>query len=562
MWSGIRSATAIISSLTILSMAAQASDHLYLDNALGAYVTPRGQKYFQNNLEEVLFRAGYSFSDGGFPGFDIPFAHALDINNLPPALAPYKANIQSVYKAIKDHFSGYHFNNPKLDVALNDIQYSAQFDSFGAVLGKSAKSYGATDGVVIVANIVMPKLQVSLDSVIVKDNANLLLQKVGPKKPFESGVNHLRASLKAGSIPLAIQVPILFRADARNGLEIRVLGIRTTLDRVTPQVSFDEPLIMPKIKIFIDDQPITVDQKALEDELAQNMDTLLKMLQGQLNPYIQNQGVSYLNGIVAGHVKDGGEEIMPVDPPGLLNPTAADSLRIGVKPQQIELMPSGQIHLALAGFAEDPKVTQLQTVPPVIAPATLPIFDSYDPSQYDVAVSLNQQYVNRLLQLSFERGYFEKVPCAGVVCKFVEAPRFVVDESQGRSRVKLHLKLDKPLTSWTEKLAVKSPARASMDMNVHFARSSDGGFAIMMDGADENSIQIDPGSIKFGILKSLVDSGAKSLVHGISVGFQSTPMPLLNSIPVPAAFFGVPLKILDLQSENSGNIMLYLEYGE
>ena len=562
----LRSAVVVFGSLTALMMAAQASAREYIGNALGVYVTPRGQKYFQKNLPEVMFRAGYSFDDGGFPKFDYPFDQALSLENLPPALVPYRATLQSVYDAVHTYFSGYPFQNPLLDVAIKNIQYSAQFQTFGINVGKNSKKYGTTDGVVLIVNIVVPKVQVQFEQVLLSDNANLVLKNENvnghlvPKKvPLQSGVNNLKAELKPESAPLAIQIPIQFRVDPREGILIKVLNIKTNLDQILPQVTYDVPLVLPHIRLFVEDQEIVPDLKALEQELAGNMNSLLQALQAQVNPYIQTEGVKLANDVIEAHLKDGAEEIMGIAPPGLEKSTAADEFQLGVRPQDLELNPLGQIHFGLSAFVEDPKLAHSQSALPA-ATAKLPVFDSYDPTQYDVAVSLNQEFVNRLLQLSFQRGYFNKVPCDTVICRFVEAPRFVVDESLGKDRARLHLKIEKPI-SGIKVLAVKNPVQASMDMYVHFVRAANGTFSVVMDGADENSIQIDEKFIRFDLLRGKVFTGAKQIIHDLSVGYQNKPMQLLNSIPIPEALFGIPIKIKDLQSENNGNILLYLEYG-
>ena len=166
------------------------------------------------------------------------------------------------------------------------------------------------------------------------------------------------------------------------------------------------------VKDIVNGYPMQLNQAKLERELLQLQSPLLKALQ----TYLADYGQQYAPGKLTTRSS---RKTTPTRssrtstrwystgaPTGL----KAQVVRYkwGITPQELELT-NDYLMLGLSGFVEDPTaknpmapVSRLQVTRP-------PLLNLLNPTTFDAAIAINEDLVNRILALGYNRGYLPRL---------------------------------------------------------------------------------------------------------------------------------------------------------
>jgi hypothetical protein len=449
-----------------------------------------------------------------------------------------------------------------------------------------SEATGEENTVVMDAQFEIPSFHITADSIRMTDKANPMLG------ANELGVDKITIDMSEPTVkppyknpvPLTITIPLAISLDSDHRVQIKALSIKDNLDSMLVQMDLG-PMHFPPLKIIVENtsdpkatETIQPNYAAIESLIRQQLPSLTKVLQGYLDNYVRQSGAQIVTSKIASQftVNSLFQEVNTMSPPGAPSTMKNPAPYIwGLIPDKFNL-DKNFLSLKMSAFVEDSQSQMNIPLPSQDRAKSPPNLSAVDPSTYDIAMQLDEGFVNRLLQLSFLRGYFTSIPEPGSPpIKMVTAPLLMADGTTSPDMAKLHLTIlyedipgsnaknffQKELNKLETALVIDNPLEISFDMEVKIQVDPTTNTVVLIEGPiDTDSGTIDPKYIKIQKFKSNVMEALKKALTEHNAAVQMTPSILTNPIAVPQSIAGVPIKINDVQADPSGNFMLYLQY--
>jgi hypothetical protein len=527
-----------------------------IDRSIGVYVTREGQRYFQNNLEDVLYRNGIALSEGVVAKWKYLAEEPIDLDRLPEKMRKYQETLDGVRTTMKNWLFGFKMNDPRLTATVNNVQYSATFSRLGIrVADQTAnKELGLSpDTIVFYLDVEIPQIRVEVASIRANDLNNSFLGTFG--------INKVWLGLNKQSKPLAFQMPIAISIDPKNGVLVRAMKLKSNLTTVSIGSGFARPLIMPKVELRINDKVMALDHSAVEADLVKRQAGLVQALQAYLKGMSETEVPKRVNALfrLKKAENNGFTEVSFIDPPGkegFVSPK--EKFKLGLVPADIESTPT-HLYVGVSSFVSDPLARSLYQLPPSAVNPQRPALSALNPLQYDVALSLNQGVINRMLQLSYFRGYFEKVDMGdGDPFRVVAPPEMRFNGVGGPGHATLHMRIEKPAKGFMENLVLRDKIQIEFDLDIVFKRAP-GGLKVVMNQVREQSITIDKAYVER--FDGMVKKNTLKRFQATNKGLRASEKTLVDNLPIPPSVIGVPIDLIHMDAEATGNMVLYLKYG-
>ncbi|MGK5082881.1 hypothetical protein WDW37_06220 [Bdellovibrionota bacterium FG-1] len=530
-----------------------------IDHALGIYITPRGQKYFNHHLQEALFRMrdGTDLNDGGIESWQYEAKEPIDLNHLPIAYQQFSTTLGKIRDALTQWLKGFSLNNPRFSADFTNIEYTANFSKMGLFVDPDATvSLGTGRGIILnlIAEIV-PDLRIQADTLQAQDLDNPFL------KFF--GATQLWAKLESGP-PLQIKSQLSLIINDRDEVEFEMLNFETNLKDVNFDIGYTTPLALPRVQVTVNNHKTgNLKQDKVEKVIQEHKATLTKALQtylGELAPLSIPEAV---NASVHAHWKAPLSEINQMDPPaaGEHEIDVNDKYLWGTKAEEIQLTPQ-YLFLGLSAFIDDPRSPQPWAEVSREIRNRAPVLQT-NPATYDAALAINQNLLNRLLGLGFARGFksLKTIPVDGSKpLKILEAPEFKFEGGLNKNRGKFHIKVEHEADGFSENLAFRKNLSFEMDILARLIITQDGQSSIVLDGIDLNSLQIDLKSVR-GLFESSVKNGLRDKLVAANAELRKKPKTIVDSLfRSPVTIRGIPMKLRGFQADPNGYLVLYFNY--
>ncbi len=552
-----------------------------IDHSIALTFTPRGQSYFGTHLEDVLAENGFVFNEGQIDNWKYQAGQPIQLENLPVSFGDTKTTMGNLIQIIQQTLPSLTLHDPQPTVNVDNIQYMAQFSHFGLRLdSKATIALGHSDSVIIDLELEIPNLSVSASSIIANDPENPSIaytDKAHPKMQ-NWGMDNFSAALSPGvdaktgkAVNLRFKVPLEVSIDSNIGISVKALNVSTNLPQVAADWGFSHPLVYPSFDIESGGQVIShISFQALEDKIDESKKELAQSLTAYLQKYLSENGPAMINkALVENHftsIVEDVNEMSPVSAPANTNPP---NLIYGLLPERLSLSPQGLLSFQSNSYAEDPTANESAPLSSPVASMNTPDLGSADPSTYDIAISANQNFVNRLMQLSYNRGYYKNMAFGGSNITLTEAPYFSLDSNlPGKNYARLHLAISTVYSASGffgkigSALMLSNPLKMNFDMILRYkVDPAKGELTLIIDHFDTNSIKLDESSVTSMLFWGTVMDRCKSTLADYNKGYAAKETPLTTPFNVPQLFMGVPLKLKDVQSDSWGFFDIFLEYG-
>ncbi|WP_413290793.1 hypothetical protein [Bdellovibrio sp. HCB337] len=554
------------SSLTLAQekMPPIANKHL-ISNAVQVQITPRGQKYFETQLQNILGNMGYNFAEGYFPGQTINSDKAIDLKELE------KTNPEGVkmYFMVKDLLTkwlvGFSLTDHRPAVEIGESGYTASFSRFALVTDEALmKRLGKKDGAVLAIDLEAKRLTVATEAVRAWDLNNPIKKKDGPLK-----IGMDEVSLNAGDekTPLKIRLPFYIRMNSQGSLEFEALEIQENLAEIPIAVKYKK-LVVPQVAVYIDgEQLYTMNTEQLQDYVDEQLPTVLVQVRKYLSDFAKKQLPEMLNQKVKENLTGALEQIQDMAPPGKEPNDTRPNFKWGLKLTNFQLQSS--LNIGLAAYAEDPLNPQVGLLPQT-GSRGLPTMNHMPQTNYDIGMTLDRGLINRILQLSFLRKNFEKIPQAdGTSLKLTAPPLidYVVppvatsnNETYLKLRISTEIEPNKPF--WLEKKVILT---FDMIAKLRKAKKAAEGMEIAQQYIDVNSLMMDSkyltvaGKIAEN-LGSQVTKGIKEELKLRSKDWVKNDETIPGTLDLPPAVLGMKLEIQKVTMDPNGHLLMYLNY--
>lgn len=535
-----------------------AQPHL-IPKAVQVQITPRGLKYFENELGTILGNMGYNFSEGYFPAQKLEAEKPLNLKELE------KNNPESVkmYYMVKDMLTkwlvGFSLTDHRPAVEIGESGYVASFSRFALVTDEALMDrLGKREGAVLAIDLVIRRLTVGVQSVRAWDLNNLPFAKVG----FED-VSLMAADDKT---PLKIRLPFYIRMNSQGQVEFEALEIQENLAEIPLTLKYKK-LLVPQIAIEIEGRRFVMNAQQLQSAIDDQLPTVLTEVRKHLSDFARKQLPEMLNQKVQENLSGALEQVQDMIPPGQEPQDGRPPFKWGLKLTEFQLKNS--FHIGLAAYAEDP-LNPKAALAPGMTSRGAPVLNHLSTDKYDIAMSLDRGLINRILQLSFLRKNFEKISqtdgtsmklTAAPLIDYVKPPKPAADqETYLKLRLSVEIEPNKPF--WLDKKIVLD---FDLVAKLRKAQKAAVGMEIAQQYIDTNSVSMDPkyltlaGKIAEG-LGGQVTKGIKEELQLRSKDWIKNNETIPGTLDLPPAILGLKLEIQKVTMDPKGHLLMYLNY--
>jgi len=525
----------------------------WITSGISVYFTPRGLKIFESRLEFFLQNLGISPKEAYFPFFtwesDKPLK--LDQLNLKPE---QKKMVVELHKTLSHWLNGLPLLQFRPQVTVNELFYSAQFKKFALVVDETLlKALGKSEGAVLVLEIEAKKIEIQIESIRALDLDQRDLGELGFDKP----------SITLG--PFLIKIPIWVNVNqVSNKIEFEALPTISDF-KSTPFEFKYKKLIYPEITVTIGKRKITIDERQLNQSIQDQMPNLIKDLRVFIGKLVSEDLPRFLNAKAQGNLNQSFEELNILNPPGSPG-LFVSPFYWGMKPRVVKQ--NNGLWIIMNTFVEDPSLGHIPLSNQLRA-RSAPIGRDERISEYDFMLALDRAFINRILQLSYLRKYMNKVESEpGKHLKLLKP--LVVDSQRsskttsGKStfmRVAVYAQTPAGSVTGARKMFLKDQFKMRFDIITEL-QAKEEGVVIKLNSIDLKSVKLDQEDLTWAgrLVADSVLEGVQNELLKTNIEWAKREVILPGSLPLPPEVFGLHSKIVSMNFEESGQLVLYLAY--
>lgn len=529
-----------------------------LPNAVQLQITPRGMEYFDSKLSDILGNLGVKLDEGYFPAMKYTFEKEIN----PDDYIETQPDAVKVYKKVRDLLTqwlvGFSMNNHRPVIEIGESGYIAQFSRFGLVTDEALmNALGKRDGAILAIELEVKQLSILTNSVLAWDMNNEYLGKVG-------GEN---VTITAGSpeTPLKVRLPFYIRMNNQGGLEFEALEINNNLNHIPVAIKY-EKLIVPIFAVEINGKKFYLNNSEVDKLFQSQAPMILEKVRENLGDFARQQLPVMLNEKAKEFLGGSLEQVQDMIPPGKEDYDTRPNFKWGLKLQNINLKKS--LNIDLTAYIEDatnPNSKPIQSH----ASRGAPSFGVVQQNSYDLALSVDRALINRVLQLSFERKNFEKIPQSdGSILKLKAAP--LIDYVKIPANVALKpeetfVKLRVSIENNPGSIFLKDTIVIDFDIIAKLRQLSDkSGMQLALYSIDIDSMHLDDKYITWAgaLFKGKVRQGVKDELAKRSAGWKVNNEVIPGSLPLPPEVLGIKLDINRVVMDPKGHLVMYLDYAK
>jgi hypothetical protein len=542
-----------------------------IPGAIQLKVTPRGMEIFRNKLRNIVItQADLDPAEIGFEPITKVWDDPIKLDEL--KVSPQTGSmIKMIREVLSKWLVGFALNDIRPTIEMGDALLQATYNRFALVTDENLlRALGKTTGAVLVLELEIKETTFrtsylnffDLDNKFIRAKAEDVAVKIGGESP-----------------PLKVRIPFYVKISSQNTLEFEVLNFENNLNETNLELKYGN-LIVPNIEIHIDDQVFKFNKKQLDAELTNSLPSILLQVRSFLANFASVELPKILNEKAQQVLVKKIEEIQPIMAPGAIN--QQDHFFWGLQLAEISQNQSLQVKLNV--LAEDE--TQFDSVHTAPRKADWargnPNFNVVPADSYDVAVSIDRGLINRLMQLSYERKFFEKIPiennrtlkltAAPVIDSVPGLPALGTQKKTNFIRAQVSLKVPAGIVTGLKRAAIKDEFEMSMEVIAKLeersypdcgSRPGEKGIAILLTRANTDSIVIDKKWMVFPVGKLLTGAVMKSVQNTIkemTKDWATKGQSIGGCFSPPKELLGLNLNVDQLGMDPNGHLMIYFNY--
>ena len=517
-----------------------------IDHVIGLYVHKNSLNWLEHNADVILDLNGYSATDY----YHEKIEKRLEKTHFNKLVD--NDSIQKVVRSLRYNFNRFLRGAPwrsyhEFEFNANGIEVTAEWDKFGFKVLPNPDELAGENSVLVVLEVKARHLRLFVDSFRVKDHQHSFLG--------DMGFNGIFLEIdRSKSQPLEISVPVVVKVLENGGIEIDIKEIATNISEVELKGGWRPPMLLPTVSVTIDGTRMTLKKWKVERMIKSKIPTALEGLTEMAQKFVSDEVAPMLEKLVNERSTGGFSAVNEMAPIGLPEGKYDESYIWSQMLKDISL-DGENLHVQLDGWVLDPKLdTDLDIIDEHMAKGK-PLTSTFSGENYDVALTLNQGLINRLLQYSNKRGYFKKMDASGQKLELTRQPYIKLKDRGERSGKKpaLHIRTKYRVEGW-KKIFVRNPIQIDMDLELDFS-VNDGKLSMVISGIDLDSVKIENRYIK--IFKKTVRKQAKKIVKKISKEIKGTV--LADNLPIPHEVGGIPFKVKKTKIDPNGHLVVLMD---
>lgn len=526
----------------IFSVSAAADSNRPLANGIYVNLSPKGQKTLSGDFKSILSQSGISLDEIVLPEYVYESPKALSVEDFPPQ---FHEPIQKLRKIFEEWLLGFEWSDPRphLEAGPLRIAHRSLNIDFRVLPSQSL------DELNVQLSVQLERMKLTVDRVRLKDLNNDFLG--------EMGMDDYTFTSAEDSVPLKFQV--LVRAKVvRGALVWQLDSLRSNLSAIKLEARFKRPLILPEVELRIGSRTHKLNTQTLEEKLIAIHPTIIERAKVFASAYIEKDLVEKI-------------QQMPRDPIDLSSLAEANTF---APPGAPATLPQGQffnwklvpdaiyssgsnLRFGFAVSLWDPVNRNAPAIDPNAMASGLPASIPQD-ANVDLDLMLNQGFMNRVVQLSFARRYFERHELEpGEIIRFKTPPRLTVPRGIGARDMELSLDFEAPLAGLKkffvgDAVHIKIPVRARFE-------SGPKGFQLKMVRLEVERMWINPDTVN-RLFLGMVKNGVEKKFNKLNEVWSKNPSVLIEALPVPDSALGLDLKVKDIRTDPSGYVHFLVDF--
>jgi hypothetical protein len=228
------------------------------------------------------------------------------------------------------------------------------------------------------------------------------------------------------------------------------------------------------------------------------------------------------------------------------------------------------VGIGLNGFVEDPRNASVPLDPQLAARGPVSLAGS-DPTKYDLALVINRGMINRILQLSGKRGYFNEIETKpGQKLKMIAAPQIDVDPATAGKDVmepvvRIRIGLASPVTGLKRTL-INGEVKFYVDAVARLVQlPGEKTMRVRLDTIDGQSLNVVEDSLTLlgrTLFKGAVEDGIRSELQAATADWGKKPQILPGDLPLPPEVLGQTFKVVSQRMDKNGYLVMFLNFAK
>lgn len=541
-----------------------------LHNAIQVQFTDGGIKAFQDNVIGILRDQGIDIHRGFFNNLKFESKNEITLKEMETNSPETAKMFKAAQDALNAWLVDFKLNNPKPGVQVSDAGYVVDIKKLSLNPDpKLLATLNKKDGAVLVLDLEVTEFFSAANDLLIYDLNNSYLGKVGFKR-FTLRMTPPSPSMK-------IRIPLYFRINEQNQLEFEALTIQSNLNKTKIEARY-EGLIHPEISVQINNKKFSLNTDKLNQELRLEIPKMIDKAKTELHQYIQEKLPKFLNEAAKKSLLVSLEQVNYMEPPGAPINDTREQFRWGLKSEKVWMNQS--LHWELGVFVEDTLNNKSLPTPDDRSPVPAQLESVIPETQYDLGIAIDRGFINRILQLSFERQLFANLEsCDGSgVSILTRAPKLkgltpnqrMTSPDAYTSFASLHVQAQQDSEGWQNAI-LKSPYNVDMDLILRLEYiPTTNEIEIHADHFDPNSFNIDPRYLRLdtNFIRAKILKAGRTQLAERSRSWQNrefcpdnrTRSSFLGAIAVPTPM-GMNASVRTLHVDSQGNVLVYLKLG-
>jgi hypothetical protein len=533
-----------------------------IENAVGIYLTPKGERYFAENLERVLDNTGFSIREAYFPVLNWRAEAPISLEHMATGNPELQATMTQIRQLLSEWFRGLNVQDPQPEVTVRGAGYRLKFSKLALVADRQLQGIlRRQGGAVLALEAEIHELEAGAEVVAIRDpQRNPYLGTLGAKEP--------NLKMRRNSPPVKLRLPFYVNVAANRSLQVESLPMFSTFASADFDLRYAD-LLAPRITLQIDEQLFEMSRETLIRNFEQHKTKIVDQLKIMLDKIVKTSLPESINEKLTQLVPQHLEQVSPLSPPGKDECSSDADFLWGLMLRRVSLTPD-VLALELAAYIEDPSRRSPRPEASAMARGAANLAGT-DPKTYDLAMTINRGLINRILQLSHGRGYFDRLDLGdGETIKLWKAPTVDLDPSAGNSprefaQLRASIGVESEVSGFMESLATSGPVRVTFDIYGRIYPNPTGGkgLRVRADRIDVASVRVERSSLSWigAIFSGSVESAARKKVQAAAAQLAAKPAEIPADIDLPPEFFGQRLQPKGLRVDRNGHLTMLLDFG-
>jgi hypothetical protein len=531
-----------------------------IGNAVSLYLTRKGEVTLSQNLEDILAQNGFNLRNGYFPELTYKAEKPIPLEALAKSNPKAGEMVKTLRTMLSEWFVGLTIKDPQPNVVVKGAGYQMGLKSLKLSSDREAMSkLGLKTGVVLALEAEIDSLDIGAESIHATDPRNPFLGKIGILQPV--------LSLVPGRQALNLRVPIYL--DVTNtGVEFRILELDTNFGGATFALQ-NGPLVVPDVSISVNGQKFPLDKSRLVRAFDEMKPQLVAQIKATLDESLQQSFLKVANDQIKKRIPTKLGQVARLKPSGGLegDPRMSPDFIWGMTVKKLG-MGRDVVAIELDSYVEDPTNPNVALNAQATHRGPVSLAGA-NPAQFDLGLAISRGLINRIIQLSYKRGFFNDVESKpgeklkALLPPMIDAYQPTAGKDSRNPRLTIRTSLASPAKGFIQKIMINKEVKFTIDAIGQFVQvPGKKGLQIQLVDFDYDSLYVWPESYSdIGkAFKSQVRKGVRSELKKAAAEWVKKPNILEGEMPLPPELFGQKLSIHTMRMDKNGHIVMFLNF--